>query len=192
MRSVHFTLLRQQDKLTGDLHPLFQGLRTYECHRCKLSCCATNIKKHVRICKGEKRVVIQTINCELCTSRFSRRDSLKIHMRTMHSIHLSTEAMKNVPAEKSYKCIFCDKGFYRRREQIYHIRTRHLVCSEKRTGRRVICITYSAVSEHTNVRMSSMQMSNENSHDIYEAYERLYRATKMQTMQKTISEYIQF
>lgn len=125
MRSVHFTLLRQQDKLTGDLHPLFQGLRTYECHRCKLSCCATNIKKHVRICKGEKRVVIQTINCELCTSRFSRKDSLQIHMRTRHSIHLSTEAMKNVPAEKSYKCTFCGKGFYRRREQIYHIRTRH-------------------------------------------------------------------
>lgn len=112
-RTEHFSLLRQLDKSTGDLHELFRGVRSYECYRCKLSFIGgtrSYMRKHMTNCKGKK-----PMKCDLCDRNFKTLKSRYHHMRKFHSFFVknqSTEdwlrnAEKSQYAKKVFQCFDC-------------------------------------------------------------------------------------
>ena len=82
IRSVHFKLLRQQDKLTGGLNDLFQGYRTYECYRCNYTGILRDVKSHMSSVKCQTGLL--SINCPKCIRKFRSRESMNNHLKKAH------------------------------------------------------------------------------------------------------------
>ncbi|XP_055298979.1 zinc finger protein 814-like [Sitodiplosis mosellana] len=79
-RSVHFNLLRQQDRLTGGLNDLFQGYRTYECYKCKYPAILRQVTAHLRGC----RVGSTFLNCPMCIRKFKSKARMEGHLKRTH------------------------------------------------------------------------------------------------------------
>lgn len=126
IRTKHFDLFRKQDKSTGDLHRIFQGVRTYECYRCQISKTDLNsLNKHMKGC------VLKTVKCELCDRRVKSIHSLKEHLRQSHSINeqrLNKEQML-IDGKKMFQCIDCESYLVYRDTYNRHVRFH---CSKRR------------------------------------------------------------
>lgn len=76
VRTEHFHLLRQEDKLNGGLNKLFQGMQTFECYKCNFTHISSTVKKHIESCQvGES-----FIQCSKCTRKLSDQGALIKHM----------------------------------------------------------------------------------------------------------------
>lgn len=142
IRTTHFNLLRQQEKLSGTiLHELFQGERkTFECYRCKYSTYSLKIlEEHMNRCEVNTEFD-KLVKCDLCNSRHSDLRALKVHMQNEHSIDWQKEDATRKPQfllEKPVACILCDKRFKRQIDCMVHVRSEHfnyLRQQEKLTG----------------------------------------------------------
>lgn len=81
IRAEHFDLLRKQDKMTGNLNALFQGIRTYECFKCGYSTDFHNLQKHIAQCQR------RYYECSFCTKQFRWLSVLRKH----ENIHNRTQ-----------------------------------------------------------------------------------------------------
>lgn len=77
LRTHHFYLLRQQDKLSNGSNSSFQGMQTFECYKCKLSRPFSVVKKHINKCN----VYADFFQCKKCIRKFHNRKSLENHMK---------------------------------------------------------------------------------------------------------------
>lgn len=81
IRSVHFVILREQDKLNSELNIWFQGFRTFECFRCKYSSNYSKIKLHMRKCNIKSKLEC----CPYCVMKFESIPKMSMHVTKVHS-----------------------------------------------------------------------------------------------------------
>lgn len=98
IRGVHFELLRQQDKNTGELNELFEGVKTYECYKCRYSKLYSKVKSHMKVCKVKSNFV----DCSKCIQRFCTKQLLKNHYIRVHAPDQYVPAIK-----REYECYIC-------------------------------------------------------------------------------------
>lgn len=150
VRTKHFDLLRQQDELTGSLHELFQGIRTFECYRCKYAAKFCDVKKHLQICrKGrvfrKKGVGLngkKTHQCYICkysvdyTMLKKHFEDAHVLMKECHICHLKLSTSSNlkkhltIHGAKRFECSKCSKKFHRKSDVKIHekVHTKPLKC----------------------------------------------------------------
>lgn len=92
IRTEHFDLLRQQDKLTGELNELFQGNRTFECYNCNYTNIFAGVEKHMEKCLTEAKF----IQCPKCVRKFSSKESCNNHFKLQHT-----------DKQRTYECHIC-------------------------------------------------------------------------------------
>lgn len=133
MRSMHFILLRQQDKETGGLDKLFHGIRTYECYRCKYSMHSISLVKiHMKNCKlNEKKEqnvkqVEKTFEYFECKASFITNDRLIQHMES----HCT---------ERGLKHDYCSEQFPPQTDKIEHQRSVHSTLLEPVDSQKYVC-----------------------------------------------------
>lgn len=122
IRTDHFDLLRQQDKLAGGLNELFQGIRTYECYRCNYTNRIRELKRHMEKCVGKiqgphtkiqtkpaecERKQRRSYECFDCKKTFQFKDTARRHIK-LHS------------SEQALKCNECNLKVYRADVKIKH------------------------------------------------------------------------
>lgn len=83
-RTEHFDLLRQKEKMTGRLHNLFQGIRTFECYRCNYVGNLTAVRNHMVRCQQGSQKSKKKFKCVLCNYRYTDKASISLHMRIKH------------------------------------------------------------------------------------------------------------
>lgn len=82
IRSIHFCLLRQQDRLNGGLNEFFQDIRTYECYKCRYSTYFTTIIKiHLKACT----IGSTFMKCPKCIMKFDSKKRMRMHFNRWHS-----------------------------------------------------------------------------------------------------------